>query len=77
MVVVLCFGGWVLASAGALPHFSLCTLDVVQPAPVHTQGQVNDENRRPPRRRSGNSHGHEQQGHFACLCWGLGAKVVP
>ncbi|GAB1287305.1 Protein LSM14 homolog B [Apodemus speciosus] len=28
--------------------------DVVQPAPVHTQGQVNDENRRPPRRRSGN-----------------------
>ncbi|NP_001398203.1 protein LSM14 homolog B isoform 6 [Mus musculus] len=29
-------------------------LDVVQPAPVHTQGQVNDENRRPPRRRSGN-----------------------
>ncbi|EDL88836.1 rCG38480, isoform CRA_a [Rattus norvegicus] len=28
--------------------------DVVQPAPVHAQGQVNDENRRPPRRRSGN-----------------------
>ncbi|XP_021085430.2 protein LSM14 homolog B isoform X4 [Mesocricetus auratus] len=28
--------------------------DVAQPAPVHTQGQVNDENRRPPRRRSGN-----------------------
>ena len=30
------------------------TIDVVQPAPVHTQGQVNDENRRPPRMRSGN-----------------------
>ncbi|KAM5245731.1 protein LSM14 homolog B isoform 8-T8 [Ctenodactylus gundi] len=29
-------------------------LDVVQPAAVHTQGQVNDENRRPQRRRSGN-----------------------
>lgn len=56
---VVCFGGWVLASsAGAFPHFSLCTLDVVQPAPVHAQGQVNDENRRPPRRRSGNAHGH-------------------
>ncbi|EDL07303.1 LSM14 homolog B (SCD6, S. cerevisiae), isoform CRA_c [Mus musculus] len=41
-------------ASGAFPHFSLCTLDVVQPAPVHTQGQVNDENRRPPRRRSGN-----------------------
>ncbi|XP_008010249.1 protein LSM14 homolog B isoform X2 [Chlorocebus sabaeus] len=29
-------------------------LDVVQPAAVQTQGQVNDENRRPQRRRSGN-----------------------
>ncbi|XP_010635939.1 protein LSM14 homolog B isoform X3 [Fukomys damarensis] len=28
--------------------------DIVQPAAVHTQGQVNDENRRPQRRRSGN-----------------------
>ncbi|XP_063104142.1 protein LSM14 homolog B isoform X3 [Cavia porcellus] len=28
--------------------------DVVQPAAAHTQGQVNDENRRPQRRRSGN-----------------------
>ncbi|KAK7814261.1 hypothetical protein U0070_000577 [Myodes glareolus] len=33
---------------------SKTAIDVVQPAPVHTQGQVNDENRRPPRRRSGN-----------------------
>uniref|UniRef100_A0A8C0WR49 Protein LSM14 B n=1 Tax=Castor canadensis TaxID=51338 RepID=A0A8C0WR49_CASCN len=30
------------------------TSDVVQPAAVHTPGQVNDENRRPQRRRSGN-----------------------
>ncbi|XP_032113011.1 protein LSM14 homolog B isoform X2 [Sapajus apella] len=30
------------------------TSDVVQPAAVQTQGQVNDENRRPQRRRSGN-----------------------
>ncbi|KAF4023453.1 hypothetical protein G4228_015482 [Cervus hanglu yarkandensis] len=29
-------------------------LDVAQPAAVQTQGQVNDENRRPQRRRSGN-----------------------
>ncbi|XP_068006155.1 protein LSM14 homolog B isoform X3 [Melanerpes formicivorus] len=29
-------------------------VDTVQPAPVQTQGQVNDENRRPQRRRSGN-----------------------
>ncbi|KAH0507672.1 Protein LSM14-like protein B [Microtus ochrogaster] len=33
---------------------SKTAIHVVQPAPVHTQGQVNDENRRPPRRRSGN-----------------------
>ncbi|XP_041497851.1 protein LSM14 homolog B isoform X3 [Microtus oregoni] len=33
---------------------SKTAIDVVQSAPVHTQGQVNDENRRPPRRRSGN-----------------------
>ncbi|XP_024054799.2 protein LSM14 homolog B isoform X4 [Terrapene carolina triunguis] len=30
------------------------TNDTVQPPPVQTQGQVNDENRRPQRRRSGN-----------------------
>ncbi|XP_014465095.1 protein LSM14 homolog B isoform X3 [Alligator mississippiensis] len=30
------------------------TNDTVQPTPVQTQGQVNDENRRPQRRRSGN-----------------------
>ncbi|XP_039354975.1 protein LSM14 homolog B isoform X3 [Mauremys reevesii] len=30
------------------------TNDIVQPPPVQTQGQVNDENRRPQRRRSGN-----------------------
>ncbi|KAH0515305.1 Protein LSM14-like protein B, partial [Microtus ochrogaster] len=33
---------------------SKTAIDVVQSAPVHNQGQVNDENRRPPRRRSGN-----------------------
>ncbi|XP_004841047.1 protein LSM14 homolog B isoform X3 [Heterocephalus glaber] len=33
---------------------SKTTGDIVQPAAVHTQGQVNDENRRPQRRRSGN-----------------------
>ncbi|XP_010635946.1 protein LSM14 homolog B isoform X4 [Fukomys damarensis] len=32
----------------------LTSKDIVQPAAVHTQGQVNDENRRPQRRRSGN-----------------------
>ncbi|KAM7038100.1 protein LSM14 homolog B isoform 4-T4 [Acridotheres tristis] len=31
-----------------------CSVDTVQAAPVQTQGQVNDENRRPQRRRSGN-----------------------
>ncbi|XP_008108365.1 protein LSM14 homolog B isoform X4 [Anolis carolinensis] len=30
------------------------TSDTVEPTPVQTQGQVNDENRRPQRRRSGN-----------------------
>ncbi|XP_063153042.1 protein LSM14 homolog B isoform X1 [Candoia aspera] len=30
------------------------TNDIVEPPPVQTQGQVNDENRRPQRRRSGN-----------------------
>ncbi|XP_026520685.1 protein LSM14 homolog B isoform X3 [Notechis scutatus] len=30
------------------------TNDIVDPTPVQTQGQVNDENRRPQRRRSGN-----------------------
>lgn len=81
VAVVVCFGGCVLASAGTFPHFSLCTLDVVQPAPVHTPGQVNDENRRPPRRRSGNAMATESIATssrlcFACLCWGLGTKVV-
>uniref|UniRef100_A0A8C9P9Y0 LSM family member 14B n=1 Tax=Spermophilus dauricus TaxID=99837 RepID=A0A8C9P9Y0_SPEDA len=33
---------------------SKTTGDVVPPSAVHTQGQVNDENRRPQRRRSGN-----------------------
>ncbi|XP_053103893.1 protein LSM14 homolog B isoform X2 [Hemicordylus capensis] len=30
------------------------TSDTVEPTPIQTQGQVNDENRRPQRRRSGN-----------------------
>ncbi|KAM6194384.1 protein LSM14 homolog B isoform 4-T4 [Sarcoramphus papa] len=33
---------------------SKTNVDTVQAAPVQTQGQVNDENRRPQRRRSGN-----------------------
>ncbi|KAM8996785.1 protein LSM14 homolog B isoform X2 [Lathamus discolor] len=33
---------------------SKANVDTVQAAPVQTQGQVNDENRRPQRRRSGN-----------------------
>lgn len=32
---------------------SKASVDTVQAAPVQTQGQVNDENRRPQRRRSG------------------------
>ncbi|XP_074013163.1 protein LSM14 homolog B isoform X2 [Numenius arquata] len=36
------------------PGSSKTNVDAVQPAPVQTQGQVNDENRRPQRRRSGN-----------------------
>ncbi|XP_021528115.1 protein LSM14 homolog B isoform X4 [Aotus nancymaae] len=36
------------------PPSTKTTSDVVQPAAVQTQGQVNDENRRPQRRRSGN-----------------------
>ncbi|XP_072800612.1 protein LSM14 homolog B isoform X3 [Vicugna pacos] len=36
------------------PPSSKAASDVVQPAAVQTQGQVNDENRRPQRRRSGN-----------------------
>ncbi|XP_065777743.1 protein LSM14 homolog B isoform X2 [Muntiacus reevesi] len=36
------------------PPGSKATPDVAQPAAVQTQGQVNDENRRPQRRRSGN-----------------------
>ena len=39
-----------------------CALDVAQPAAVQTQGQVNDENRRPQRRRSGNSCCHLSSG---------------
>ncbi|XP_053937117.1 protein LSM14 homolog B isoform X4 [Cuculus canorus] len=37
-----------------VPPGSSKTTDTVQAAPVQTQGQVNDENRRPQRRRSGN-----------------------
>ncbi|XP_064023703.1 protein LSM14 homolog B isoform X4 [Pogoniulus pusillus] len=37
-----------------VPQGSGKTNDTVQAAPVQTQGQVNDENRRPQRRRSGN-----------------------
>ncbi|KAM6378082.1 protein LSM14 homolog B isoform 4-T6 [Pluvialis apricaria] len=37
-----------------VPQGSSKTNDAVQAAPVQTQGQVNDENRRPQRRRSGN-----------------------
>ncbi|XP_075294742.1 protein LSM14 homolog B isoform X4 [Opisthocomus hoazin] len=36
------------------PGNSKANVDTVQAAPVQTQGQVNDENRRPQRRRSGN-----------------------
>ncbi|XP_068421775.1 protein LSM14 homolog B isoform X3 [Eschrichtius robustus] len=36
------------------PPSSKAASDVAQPAAVQTQGQVNDENRRPQRRRSGN-----------------------
>ncbi|KAL9835284.1 protein LSM14 homolog B isoform 3-T3 [Geothlypis trichas] len=36
------------------PASSKASVDTVQAAPVQTQGQVNDENRRPQRRRSGN-----------------------
>ncbi|KAM4842668.1 protein LSM14 homolog B isoform 4-T4 [Thomomys bottae] len=35
------------------PPSSKTSSDIVQPAAVHTPGQVNDENRRPQRRRSG------------------------
>ncbi|XP_015503103.1 protein LSM14 homolog B isoform X3 [Parus major] len=38
----------------APPANSKVSVDTVQTAPVQTQGQVNDENRRPQRRRSGN-----------------------
>ncbi|XP_074698963.1 protein LSM14 homolog B isoform X10 [Strix aluco] len=37
-----------------VPQGNSKTNDTVQAAPVQTQGQVNDENRRPQRRRSGN-----------------------
>ncbi|NWR28388.1 LS14B protein, partial [Tachuris rubrigastra] len=36
------------------PANSKASVDTVQATPVQTQGQVNDENRRPQRRRSGN-----------------------
>nr|XP_005894073.1 PREDICTED: protein LSM14 homolog B [Bos mutus] len=36
------------------PPGTKATTDIAQPAAVQTQGQVNDENRRPQRRRSGN-----------------------
>lgn len=42
--------GLVLCSFKVYPS---CSVDTVQAAPVQTQGQVNDENRRPQRRRSG------------------------
>jgi hypothetical protein len=58
VVVVPCFDDWVLASAELCLNSSFCALDVVQPAAVHTPGQVNDENRRPQRRRSGNTCCH-------------------
>uniref|UniRef100_A0A8C3UGV9 LSM family member 14B n=1 Tax=Catharus ustulatus TaxID=91951 RepID=A0A8C3UGV9_CATUS len=41
-------------SARQVPQASSKASDTVQAAPVQTQGQVNDENRRPQRRRSGN-----------------------
>ncbi|XP_064585792.1 protein LSM14 homolog B isoform X2 [Zonotrichia leucophrys gambelii] len=41
-------------SARQVPPASSKGSDTVQAAPVQTQGQVNDENRRPQRRRSGN-----------------------
>ncbi|XP_056363827.1 protein LSM14 homolog B isoform X6 [Oenanthe melanoleuca] len=41
-------------SARQLPQANSKASDTVQAAPVQTQGQVNDENRRPQRRRSGN-----------------------
>ncbi|XP_054500604.2 protein LSM14 homolog B isoform X3 [Agelaius phoeniceus] len=41
-------------SARQVPPASSKASDTVQAAPVQTQGQVNDENRRPQRRRSGN-----------------------
>uniref|UniRef100_A0A8C5TL71 LSM family member 14B n=1 Tax=Malurus cyaneus samueli TaxID=2593467 RepID=A0A8C5TL71_9PASS len=41
-------------SARQVPQANSKTSDTVQAPPVQTQGQVNDENRRPQRRRSGN-----------------------
>ncbi|XP_014109711.1 protein LSM14 homolog B isoform X4 [Poecile atricapillus] len=41
-------------SARQAPPANSKASDTVQAAPVQTQGQVNDENRRPQRRRSGN-----------------------
>ncbi|XP_015503104.1 protein LSM14 homolog B isoform X4 [Parus major] len=41
-------------SARQAPPANSKVSDTVQTAPVQTQGQVNDENRRPQRRRSGN-----------------------
>lgn len=50
------------ALAGACLTLPFCALDVAQPATVQAQGQVNDENRRPQRRRSGNSRCHLSPG---------------
>lgn len=59
------------APAAAFLNLPFCALDVAQPATVQTQGQVNDENRRPQRRRSGNSCRHLCSGpasHPGALC---------
>lgn len=57
------------ATAGVCLTLPSCALDVAQPAAVQTQGQVNDENRRPPRRRSGTSRCHlsPEPGHHPGL----------
>ncbi|XP_021110864.1 protein LSM14 homolog B isoform X4 [Heterocephalus glaber] len=48
------YGQLAASSLLSQQYASSLGLDIVQPAAVHTQGQVNDENRRPQRRRSGN-----------------------
>ena len=60
---------WALPLRALALTLPFCALDVVQPAAVQTQGQVNDENRRPQRRRSGNSGHHlEFWGPCSALC---------